>query len=365
MIPYFCTFIFELFPFRMIDFSKTRFSVFILPAFIFLCSCGGKDEDAAKSKSKEPPAIEGYIVKPQTVQDHIEVSGALLPSEEAVLMPEVSGRITMLNLPEGKHVTKGTLLVKLFDADLKAELAKLQSQLATAKTVADRQKELVAINGISQVEYEQSQTQVAGFEADIAAVNAQISKTEIRAPFNGKIGLRKISEGAFVSPGTPLATIRSDQQLKLDFSIPESYASLIDEKTSIQFTVAGDSAKFSATVIATEQNIEAGSRNLRVRAVVNSADKKLVPGASANVAIGFAVHENAVLVPSEAIIPQARFKSVIVSRNGKAEFVKVQTGIRTPSSIEITSGIKTGDTIVTTGIQFVRPGSALKFSSVK
>ncbi|MEO6242700.1 MAG: efflux RND transporter periplasmic adaptor subunit [Bacteroidia bacterium] len=348
----------------MIDLSKKYFC-FVLPAFIFLYSCGGKNEDAAKTKSKESPAIEGHIVKPQTVQDHIEVSGALLPAEEAVLMPEVGGRITMLNLPEGKHVTKGTLLVKLFDADLRAELAKLQSQLTTAKTVAGRQKELVAINGISQLEYEQSLTTVAGFEADIAAVNAQLSKTEIRAPFNGTIGLRKISEGAFVSAGTALATIRSDQQLKLDFSIPESYAAQIDKNTNIQFSVAGDTSLFSATVIATEQNIESGSRNLHVRAQVNSADKKLVPGASANVEIGFGIHENAVLVPSESIIPQARFKTVIVSRNGKAEFVKVQTGIRTPSSVEIISGIKPGDTIVTTGIQFVRPGSALKFSSVK
>lgn len=345
--------------------SRTIFSFFILPAIIFLHSCGGKNDEATKNKNREVPAIEGHIVKPQSIQDHIEVSGTLLPAEEAVLMPEVGGRITMLNLSEGSRVTKGTLLVKLFDADLKAQLAKLQSQLNNAKSVAERQKELLALDGISRIEYDQSLIQVSSFEADIAAVNAQITKTEIRAPFNGTIGLRKISEGAVVSPGTPLATIRSDQQLKLDFSVPETYASQINKSTSINFSVSGDSTLFNATVIATEQNIESGSRNLRVRAQVNSTDKKLVPGASANVAIGFGVHEKAILVPSQAIIPQARFKSVIVSKNGKAEFVKVQTGIRTSSSVEIISGISAGDTIVTTGIQFVRPGSALKFSSVK
>lgn len=347
-------------------FDNLKYSLFVLPAFIFLAGCGGKKEDAAKNAAgKEAPAIEGYIVKAESIQDNLEVSGTLLPSEEAVLMPEVAGRITMLHLPEGEHVTKGTLLVKLFDADLKAQLSKLQAQLLSAKNIADRQKDLLAINGISQVEYDQSVTLVNAYEADIASVNAQLSKTEIRAPFNGTIGLRKISEGAYVSPGTALATIRADQQLKLDFSIPESYASQVDKNTSIRFSISGDSSLYTATVIATEQNIEEGSRNLRVRALVNSHDKHLVSGASATVKLGFAVHANALLVPSEAVIPQARFKTVIVNRKGKAEFVKVQTGIRTASSIEIVSGIAAGDTIVTTGIQFVRPGSALKFSSVK
>jgi membrane fusion protein (multidrug efflux system) len=350
----------------MIDFNKVKFSFSVLFALVLLAGCGGKKEDNTKSAAgKEAPAIEGYIVKVEQIQDNLEVSGTLLPSEEAVLMPEVAGRITMLHLPEGEHVSKGTLLVKLFDADLKAQLSKLQAQLLSAKNIAGRQKDLLALNGISQVEYDQSVTLVNSYEADIAAVNAQLSKTEIRAPFNGTIGLRKISEGAYVSPGTALATIRADQQLKLDFSVPESYASQVDKNTSIQFSISGDTAAYTATVIATEQNIEEGSRNLRVRALVNSRDKHLLPGSSATVKIGFAIHANALLVPSQAVIPQARFKSIIVNRKGKAEFVKVQTGIRTASAIEIVSGISAGDTIVTTGIQFVRPGAALKFSSVK
>jgi membrane fusion protein (multidrug efflux system) len=153
--------------------------------------------------------------------------------------------------------------------------------------------------------------------------------------------------------------------MKIDFSVPESFAAQVDKQTSVEFTVTGDSTKYTATVLATEQSIETGSRNLQVRARVNSPDKKLVPGSSATVKLGFAIHENALLVPSEAVIPQARYKNVIINRNGKAEFVKVQTGIRTPSSIEITSGLKAGDTVVTTGIQFIRPGSSLKFTSVK
>jgi membrane fusion protein (multidrug efflux system) len=341
-----------------------RANIFLLPAFFFFASCGKKPE-ADNQKKNEVPAIEGFVVKPQQIQDKLEVSGTLLPEEETVLMPEVSGQVVLLYIPEGAHVERGTLLVKLSEGDLSARRAKLESQLKLAEATAARQKDLVALNGISQLEYEQTLAEVAGYKADLDAVDADIAKTYIRAPYSGIIGLKKISEGAFVSPGTPLTTIRSDKELKIDFSVPESYASQIDKQTSVEFMVDGDSTKYSATVLATEQSIETGSRNLQVRARVNSTDKKLVPGASATVKLGFALHANALLVPSEAVIPQARYKNIIVSKNGKAEFAKVQTGIRTPSSVEIISGLKAGDTIVTTGIQFIRPGSTLKFSSVK
>ncbi|HET6990174.1 MAG TPA: efflux RND transporter periplasmic adaptor subunit, partial [Bacteroidia bacterium] len=337
-----------------------------LIGLLALDSCGsGNNSDSQKQKKDAPPAIEGYIVKPQPISDQIEVSGILLPSEETVLMPEISGRIIKLNLPEGTRVSKGTLLVKLFDADLQAQLNKLNAQLNTAKATADRQKELLKINGISQQDYDQSVTLVTSLEADIASVNAQLSKTEIRAPFDGTIGLRKISEGAFVSPGTPLAVIRAEQQLKLDFSVPETYASIINTKTSILFSIDNDTTVYSATVMATEQSVDEGSLNLQVRALVTSHDKHLIPGTSATVTIGFDGHKEALLVPTEAVIPQARFKSVIVNRKGVAVFVKAKTGIRTATSVEILSGLSAGDTVVTTGIQFIRPGTVLKFSSVK
>lgn len=349
-------------------FKFSTFNIFYasLIGFFVFNSCGNKNNsDSKKTAQDPPPAIEGYIVRPQSISNQIEVSGTLLPSEETTLMPEISGRIIKLYLPEGSRVRKGTLLVKLFDADLQAQLNKLQAQLTTAKATVDRQMELLKINGISQQEYDQSVTLVTSLNADIASVSAQISKTEIRAPFDGTIGLRKISEGAFVSPGTPLAVIRSEQQVKLDFSVPETYASLINAKTIIHFSIEGDTTKYSATVIATEQGVDEGSLNLQVRALVNEHNKHLVPGSSATVTIGFDAHMEALLVPTEALIPQARFKSVIVCRKGIAVFVKTKTGIRNSNSIEIISGISAGDTVVITGIQFIRPGTVLKFSSVK
>jgi membrane fusion protein, multidrug efflux system len=339
--------------------------LFFAALIFFIGSCkNSKDGDGAKGPPP-PPAIEGLIVKTAPLTETIEVSGTLLPMDEAVLMPEVAGRITQLNLPEGARVSKGTLLVKLYDGDLQAQLGKLNAQLQNAKINADRLKELLRVNGISQAEYEQGELQVATIGADIAGVRAEITKTEIRAPFDGTIGLRKVSEGAYVSPGTEIAVIRADQQLKLDFDVPGSFALRVAKGMPVTFTIPGDTATYAAEVIATEENVSAGTLNLRARALVRSKGKRLVPGTAVAVGLHYGAQANAILVPTEAIIPQARFKTVIVSRKGKAEFTKVQTGVRLPSQVEILSGLQAGDTIVVTGIQFIRPGSVLKFSSVK
>lgn len=346
-----------------ITLRKHSLYLIALPA-LFLFSCGS-DEDNSKNKKNQTPAIEGYVVKPQPLEENIEVSGTIVPMDEVALMPEISGRITHLNLPEGQHVSRGTLLVKLFDADLQADLQKLDSQLKSAKTTESRQKELLKVNGISQQEYDLAVLQITSLEADMAAVRAQISKTEIRAPFDGIIGLRKISEGAYVSPGTEIAMIRSDGQLKIDFSISESYAGRISKGQTLDFAVDGDTNVYHAEVMATEKHIDAGTLNMLVRASVKEKSTNLLPGASAIVSVSLGGKEQALMVPTQAVIPQARFKNIIVCKNGKATMVKVTTGIRHSADVEIVSGLNAGDTIVTTGIQFVRPGSPLRFTSVK
>lgn len=371
MFMYFCTVKPPLLsPPCMLIFSKKVFFFSLFTGFILSSGCG-KNNSGNVKKEQAPPAIEGLIIRPQHTQNSLDVSGTLLATDETVLMPEISGRIIQLYLPEGSHVKKGTLLVKLFDADLQAQLNKLNAQLKTAKATQARQADVLKVNGISQEEYDQSTTLVNSLEADIAEKNADISKTEIRAPFDGIIGLKKVSEGAFVSPGTNLAVIRNDSQMKIDFSIPESYAGNVNN-LNVTFSLEGDTNVYSAKVIASEEGIDAATRNLHVRALVNTpahaASEKtprLFPGASATVHVALGAKDNAIMVPTQAIIAQARFKNIIVARKGKAEFVKITTGVRTASDVEVTAGLQQGDTIVTTGIQFIRPGNVLKFSSVK
>jgi membrane fusion protein (multidrug efflux system) len=223
---------------------------------------------------------------------------------------------------------------------------------------------LLKVNGVSIEEHDQAVLQVHSVQADIGVTQAQLRKTEILAPFDGIIGLRNVSVGAVVSPSTPLATIREVTRLKLEFSFPGKYISDVKKGTRVKFAVQGSDQHFEAVVMATEEGIDAGTRNLSAKAMVSPGTGNLVPGMYANVELGLRENQHALMVPTQAIIPQEMNKNVIVCKGGKAKFVVVTTGVRQDANIEIVSGIEAGDTIVTTGILFIKPGSALKFAKV-
>jgi membrane fusion protein, multidrug efflux system len=333
---------------------------------ILLNSCAAKTDNnkAATFKSNTVGFIEGVVAKPTMLEQEIIVSGTLKPFEETVLMPDVGGRVVSINFQEGMHVTKGTLLVQLFNDDLKAQLHKLQAQKDLAEQTEKRQSELIKINGISQLDYDQSVLQVNSFKADIEVIMAQLRKTEILAPFDGVIGLRNVSVGAVVSQSTPLATIRQLSPMKLEFSFPGKYISSVKKGTRLKFTVQGTDHPFEAAVMATEEGIDASTRNLQAKALVSGKTDGLVPGMFANVTLVLNENPQALMIPTQTIIPDAQKKKVIVSRAGIATFVNVTTGVRQATDIEIVSGIQAGDTVVTTGIQFIKPGSSLKFAKV-
>jgi membrane fusion protein (multidrug efflux system) len=333
---------------------------------IMLHSCNSKNKEAnVKSKEKSQVKVDGYVIKPSLLINKISVSGSLLPYEEVALMNEVAGRVVFINLPEGKFVKKGTLLVKLFNDDLQANLKKMQTQLAIQEKIFKRQTELFKVNGISQYDYDQTYLQLNSIKAEIEVQQSMIRKTQVLAPFDGIIGLRNISEGAQVTPSTLMATIRVENKLKLDFSIPEKYSNEIKAGLKVKFTVHGNEKQYDATVMATEGGIEANTRNLKVRAIVNSNSDNLVPGGFTNVQLTLGENKNAIIVPTQAIIPQERNKIIIVVRNGKAHYVTVTTGIRKASTIEIIDGLSPGDTIVTTGLLFLKEGANVSFSTVK
>lgn len=309
--------------------------------------------------------LQGYIVKPTAISEKITVSGTLIPAEETTLFSEVSGRVVKLHLPEGQTVKKGTLLVKIFDGDLVAQLHKLQTQLKIAENTLKRQQELLAINGVSQQDFDTAELQVSNIKADMELIRVQISKTEIRAPFTGEIGLRNISDGAYLTPATAIATIRQTSPLKLDFSVPEKYSHLLKTGQKLNFKVAAIADTFSAKVLASEDNINADTRNLKLRAVVQENDKRLVSGTFVEIGLTVDANNNALVVPTQAIIPQARDKKVIVVKNGKAEMRVVKTGVRQPQMVEILDGVAAGDTVATTGIMFIKPDMQLKFNKVQ
>jgi membrane fusion protein (multidrug efflux system) len=238
------------------------------------------------------------------------------------------------------------------------------AQLSLAELTEKRNAELLKVNGLSQADYDQSALQVHSINADIDLIKAQIRKTEIMAPYDGILGLRNISLGAQVTPGTPLVTIRTVQKLKLDFSVPEKYGKDVKAGLQVTFTLQGEDARYNATVTATEESVEASTRNLKARAMVDNITTALKPGTFATVDLELGENKNALMIPTQAIIPQERNKQVILAQAGKAKFIAVKTGIRQASSVEVISGLKAGDTIVTTGILFLKPEADLKITKI-
>lgn len=339
----------------------------ILGTLCFLIACTSKKEEkiaapvpgAAPKGPGMPMKVEGFVVKKTAVSEKLEVPGSIIPFEATELRPEVSGRITQLNIREGQSVTKGTLLVKLYDADLQAQLNKLKVQLDIYDKTAQRQAELLKIDGISKQEYDLSVLQVNNIKADMELIRTSIQKTELRAPFSGRIGLRNISMGAYVTPLTLITNIRQEDQLKLEFTVPEKYSSKITSGKVVNFTVEGMSKSIAAKVIATEEAVTEDTRSLKVRAAVLGKAPQLIPGAFAKVALDFGQDKNALMIPTQAVIPQARFKKVIVSRAGNAVFETVTTGVRDSTYIQILSGVKEGDTVVITGLLSIKPDAKL------
>ncbi|MBK6935771.1 MAG: efflux RND transporter periplasmic adaptor subunit [Chitinophagaceae bacterium] len=308
--------------------------------------------------------VDGYIIRPETFQESFEVPGTIVANEVSEIHPEVSGRLVQLNVLEGKYVSKGAVLAKIYDGDLQAQLRKVQVQLELAQKTEERQSQLLKIQGISQQDYDISLLQVNNLKADIGILQTSIAKTIVRAPFSGKIGLNKISPGAYVTPASVIAIINQTDQLKLDFSIPEKYTGKITIGQLVTFTISGSKKQLGAKVVATEANITENTRSLTVRAAVMAKDEALIAGAFAKVQLSFDPDPSAILVPTQAILPQARGKKIILYKEGKAVFQDVITGIRDSARVQITEGLQPGDTIIVTGLLSVRPEAKIQIGKI-
>lgn len=349
-----------------LKYTKLIFGIFFI---FFFSSCGNKSK-------KDPPkipvtadiheglAVQGYIIHPSVLHSSIEVAGTLLPFEQTDIHPEVSGKVTYLSIKEGSHVKKGTLLARLFDGDLKAQLQKLNVQLQVAQKTEERQQELLKIGGISQQDYDLSVLDVSSIKADIEVLQANIDKTIIKAPFDGKIGFKNISIGAFITSATIITTIKQDSKLKLEFSVPERYTPKIKLGNVIFFTTQASSKKYQAKIFATESGITEDNRSLKVHAIVENTDKNITAGSFAKVLFDMGDNSEAIMIPTQAIIPQARDKQVIVYNGGNADFKIVTTGTRDSAKVEILSGLSIGDTVITTGLLSIKPGSIIHLSSL-
>lgn len=326
-----------------------------------------KNKKAAQGPpGKQAPApVTVTVVKNAMVSNNIIITGDVIANEEVELRPETSGKIVQINFSEGSNVRKGQLLVKINDADLQATLRKLKAQLKLADEKKGRLESLLKINGISQEEYDMSLSTSQSLQSDIDFTLAEIDKTEIYAPFDGVIGLKNVSQGAYATPATVVAVIQQLNPLKIDFSVPERYAAQVKNNSEIVFTTGTYGEKFKAKIYAIEPKIDPATRSLRVRALYSNTGTKVFPGAFAQVTLSLTEDVASFLIPTQALTPTVRGQKAYVVKKGKVKTVEVETGMRNDSTIQIMSGLTQGDTLVVTGIMSLRDDMDVVIKGIK
>ncbi|MEH6681246.1 MAG: efflux RND transporter periplasmic adaptor subunit [Sediminicola sp.] len=308
--------------------------------------------------------VGGMVLKPQKFEENLSLSGSLEANEQIEIRSEVSGVVEEINFGEGNKVSEGRVLIKVNDIELRAQLSQVNTAEKLASENERRAKLLLEKQAISQEEYDIASADFQSSQARSQLISAQLSKTSVRAPFSGTIGLRNISKGTYVTPTTVIAKLVNTDKLKLTFAIPEKYASRMKVNGTFIFTTPNSFERHDATIYAIEPEVDVATRTLKMRAVVDNSEGKLYPGMFVNVNLPLTTIPDALLVPSEALIPIQNGKQIFMVKNGKAKAVEVITGSRTAEDVRVVSGLKAGDTILTYGVMALDDGIPVKVNLI-
>ena len=317
-----------------------------------------------KGKQSRDLNVKAVVLSATSISDEFFVSGSIIPDEEVNLSFETSGKITDIFFKEGTQVSKGDLLAKINDAPLQAELKKLESQLKLYTDRLYRQNALLEKEAVSQEAFQEAQTNLATLQAEIDKVVANIAQTELRAPFDGIIGLRQVSQGTYASPTTTIAKLTKTNPLKIDFAVPERYAGTLKNGTPLTFTVEGDLKEKSAKIYALDSHVNSDTRTFSVRALYDNSDGRLYPGRYVSVALTTQTFENTIAIPSQAIVSEMGIDKIFLYKSGKAIPAEIKKGVRTESMVQVLEGLSAGDTLITTGTMQLRTGQRVILDSV-
>jgi membrane fusion protein, multidrug efflux system len=306
--------------------------------------------------------VVGYVIVPTHLSEFVNSTGTLRPDEEVDLSFETSGKIVKINFTEGARVKKGELLAKMNDKPLQAQLEKLTVQLKMAESKEFRQKSLLDRDAISKESYDQILTDVQSLQADINLIRARISETELRAPFDGVIGLRYLSEGSYATSATKIVRLVKTSPLKIEFSVSEKYTPELKIGYPIKFTVTDQ--VYDATVYAIDPKIDINTRTIVLRALYPNKNEELKPGRYTGVTLELSKIDNAVAIPTEAVISEMEGEKVFIFRKGRANSVTISIGLRTEAKVQITNGLNFGDTLLITGIMQLRQGLPVVLDTV-
>ncbi|QDH78067.1 efflux RND transporter periplasmic adaptor subunit [Echinicola soli] len=348
-------------------------AIIVVIAIIFLFP-RLQGDSATKSPSETTPSapeemtalpVDVIEVKPERLENNLNVTGNVLSNESVTLRPEITGLVESINFEEGQFVKKGTPLVYINDDELSAQLDRLEYTKKLYEGQESRQKQLLAREAISQEEYDIILNQYNTTLSDIKLVKAQLDKTVIKAPFDGVLGLRQISAGSVISTTDIIANIVNIDPIKIEFSIPERYAGQVQVGSTIQFSNNASDGLKNGKVYAYEPVIDADTRTLTLRAISPNKDRKFLPGMFVNIRFNLEVEEEALLVPSESLIPELNgYKVFLVNKEGIVEERKVEIGIRTDSEVQVLEGLKIGDLVLTTGVLQAKEGLRVNHNKI-
>lgn len=335
-------------------------------AIVFVYNSSGEEKTAFTPKGpiNRTVDVRVKVMKPESVDSRFSTIGSLLPNEEVELRPEAAGKVTSILFSEGSYVRKGTLLVKLNDAELQAQKRKAEVRLVLARDKEKRAKQLLEKNGIAKEEYDTILAEVDLIQADVDFYQAQIEKTEIKAPFDGVVGLKSISVGSYVTTSTPIATFSDRSIIKIDFSVPQQLASKLKVGDRVMFSRSESAEELYASIYAVEPRIDEATRTLRFRARAERGALADLPGSFVTVSLGSRKFENVLMVPSEAVLPDATGEKVFVYKNGSAEITPIKIGLRTVAAVEVLSGVAANDTVIVSGVIQLRPKAKVAIKSV-
>lgn len=341
--------------------KRNEFAVAIVAVLFFLSSCSSEQE-IMQQKGEYVPSVEVYTVQHEPVEQVVRVPGSVIPFEQVDLYAEFPGRVKQIAFEEGQTVKKGQVLVQMDTDILVAQREQLRVDLDQAAKDEKRKKQLFETGAISFEEFEQATSRLKRLEADVALISVQIDKSTVVAPFAGKIGLRSISSGAYLTTSTKIASLVQNDKVKIEFAVAEQYASSVHVNDIVFVRTATDTNAVKAIVYATEPAVDPITKMLVVRAEVQG-DKGLYPGSYVDVNYNLGELKDAIMVPSSALVPILNGQKIWVIRDNRAISVPVTPGIRTKDQIQVVGDLHVGDQVAITGLLGMREGMEVNVKS--
>jgi membrane fusion protein (multidrug efflux system) len=318
----------------------------------------------AGARNNAPAFVSVAPVRSETVAQKLEALGNARANESVDISSKTSNVVTAVRFGDGQRVSRGQVLVQLDDAQTRADVAAAEAAVAESERLFNRSRELMATEALSKAQFDQLEATLKANRAKLAAAQARLEDTVIRAPFAGRVGLRRVSVGTLISPGDVITTLDDTSVIKLDFTVPENFLSTLREGLAVRATAPAFSGRsFTGKVSSIDSRVDMNTRAVTVRALLANEDGALRPGMFLNVTLANDERET-LIIPEQALTPEAERQYVFVVADGKAQRREVRIGSRRPGTVEVLAGLNAGEQVVVEGTQKVRDGTPVRTTEI-